>query len=519
MRLFVPLLFLLVACSPAYVDGVSLGLPDGSIVELSRSTTGDATEIVPGQPARFVLQKPLASGKANDLVLYTSGSGRLDVFLFDKARARVAFQHESFLIPAGVSTELHIPIADDSILGALELQLADSDGLRLTALALGDRVSGFITRDREYIIDSTTRVSGSGFPTWVELSIDSSSDASLLIRLHADGEARIGVKDATGQTQYRFLVNARAGSDLAVPLAAFGSASTLIVDSNALLEAVFIVPGHGAPFADLMAVLASPMPSDKDYALYRWDILPGTLVFDFVDYTVQDTYLKRLAFFAEKPGFRGRLASDEEIENLHGWNAHDYSTATLAAFFSLARKQGFRLNDKELSLLDTLVSYGLLVRGADGSLKEGSGAVISITRESTQALRRVFIDHEASHALYFQDAEYRKLSSRLWSGLGPEARRFWKQHLVWRRYDIRDEDLCINELQSYLVQQGVSATQAYYEALVPRLTEAYPERQADIEADAPFAIEAAIRDARIIDSYLRAHWGLSAGRMGRLRRL
>ena len=78
-----------------------------------------------------------------------------------------------------------------------------------------------------------------------------------------------------------------------------------------------------AELADFGRILRSP-PSDRDFDLYRWDLLPTTLIFDFKDYAIQDKYLKRLAFFVEKLGFKGRLASDEEIAGLHGWNAHDY---------------------------------------------------------------------------------------------------------------------------------------------------------------------------------------------------
>ena len=53
---------------------------------------------------------------------------------------------------------------------------------------------------------------------------------------------------------------------------------------------------------------------------------------------MQDDLLKRMAFFTEKEGFRGRLAADEEIKDLHGFNAHDYRAETLAAFFDLAEK-------------------------------------------------------------------------------------------------------------------------------------------------------------------------------------
>jgi len=391
----------------------------------------------------------------------------------------------------------------------------------VSSLSTGVRSYGYRSDPGSYSIDASTIASGGRDARSVSLALPASADSSLSLELASDGTARVGVASPGGDVLWRFQAEVRGGRALAVPYPALAdpSASRVVVESAQGVRTAAFLPGEGAPLADLHAILAVPAPVEGDFALYRWDLLPGTLVLDFADYGIQDEYLKRLAFFAEKTGFRGRVASDVEIAGLHGWNAHDYPAATLAAFFNTARGSGLALNAAELRFLELLVSRGALIRDARGAITEGSGAVISISRESSPSLRRTFLDHEASHALFFQDPEYRLLSSRLWSGLGAESKRFWIAHLGWRKYDTRDEYLCINEYQAYLVQQPAGSTRAYYEALAERLGEAFGSESHRIEADAPFAIEAAVRDAATLDEYLRGRYGLSAGRFGRARGL
>lgn len=140
---------------------------------------------------------------------------------------------------------------------------------------------------------------------------------------------------------------------------------------------------------------------------------------------------------------------------------------------------------------------------------------MSVALETAPSLRRLFMDHEASHAVFFQDADYRALSDRLYESLSPEALRFWLVHLGWRNYDITDRYLCVNELQAYHVQQGAARTRAYFEQLAERLAKAYPERAEAILADGRAAAEESERIALTLDGFLKERYGLSAGRMGR----
>ncbi|MDR3020364.1 MAG: hypothetical protein LBU66_05620, partial [Treponema sp.] len=89
---------------------------------------------------------------------------------------------------------------------------------------------------------------------------------------------------------------------------------------------------------------------NTEYELFRWDRFPSILFFDYADYAAQDRMLKRLAFYVEKAGFRGRLAADSEIAHLHGWNAHNYRAEDLARFFQAARDADFPLHSEEHEL-------------------------------------------------------------------------------------------------------------------------------------------------------------------------
>ena len=92
-----------------------------------------------------------------------------------------------------------------------------------------------------------------------------------------------------------------------------------IAAANAALESTS--SGSIQPItADTRQVLNWPLSEWRltNYELFRWSDFPHVLIFDFLNYDVQNRFLKRLAFFVEKAGFRGRLAQDHEIANLHG---------------------------------------------------------------------------------------------------------------------------------------------------------------------------------------------------------
>ncbi len=259
-----------------------------------------------------------------------------------------------------------------------------------------------------------------------------------------------------------------------------------VTDNKSLVSSVFwtyTIDADRKPItADPGVILTWPRASWKnpDYQLYQWEQFPQVLVFDFADYDIQDQMLKRLAFFTEKAGFKGRLAPDDEIRDLHGYNAHDYRSVSLAAFFNTAARENFPLNQKELELLDILLQNGILLKassavgtGSDtaGSQNSndpyipGAGAIVSISQESAGSLRWQLLTHECYHGIFFVDQAFQNHVASVYNTMDQRTLEFLLLYFKTQSslgYDTEDLFLMHTELMSYLLQQGRSSTASYY---------------------------------------------------------
>jgi hypothetical protein len=278
------------------------------------------------------------------------------------------------------------------------------------------------------------------------------------------------------------------------------------------------------PFPDPIAAdpgiaLAWPLERWRDsrYEVFRWDRFPSLLIFDFADYAVQDRMLKRLAFFVEKVGFRGRLAADAEIAALHGWNAHDYRAEDLARFFQASREKNFPLLAEERELEQILLNTGV-IRNIGGVLQGGEGGIISVSRESPDYLRVRFMAHEGFHGLFFIDENFRDFSRGRWQILPTDAKRFIRSYFGYQQYDIADEYLLINEFMAYVLQQPVIQAAFYFGQSLPSQLE-NSWRKADLPEKNPASnswaslATAFTREAEAFSAYAGSRWGLAAGRV------
>jgi hypothetical protein len=258
---------------------------------------------------------------------------------------------------------------------------------------------------------------------------------------------------------------------------------------------------------------------NRDYEVFRWDRFPEILIFDTADYAVQDRLFKRLAFFVEKAGFRGRLAPDSEIETLHAWNAHDYRAGDLARFFELARQSGFPLNNDEEALEALLLAEGIL-RGEGGAILPGTGAVISVSRESAAYLRTTFMVHEIFHGLFFIDEEFRDFSRRRWANFDPAGKRFLVSYFEYSGYDSADQYLMVNEFMAYCLQQGASQAGEYFGTTLASRIAAHPWRRNSLPPGGPetWPSLAALfsAEAEAFSRFVRNRFDLSAGRVRRV---
>ncbi|MDR3130780.1 MAG: hypothetical protein LBU18_04470 [Treponema sp.] len=298
-----------------------------------------------------------------------------------------------------------------------------------------------------------------------------------------------------------------------------------IPPGTAFLAELALNPAVGEPIPlDPGLILSYPRRVWREtrYELFRWPAFPRILIFDTADYAVQDRLFKRLAFFVEKRNYRGHLLSGGELEELHGWNAHDYRAQDLARFFETARQGDFSLLDEETELLDILLRNGIVLRASSGSIQSGEGAVLSISQESPDYLRRRFMAHEGFHGIFFMDRDFREFSSRRWENLDSDAKRMFSSYIDSQSYDIADRYLTVNEFMAYCLQQPVSGAGAYFGKNLPRQLYAsswrrtilpQAEESPDGELSWPALARVFILEAEAFSTYVSRRWGLAAGRV------
>jgi len=209
-----------------------------------------------------------------------------------------------------------------------------------------------------------------------------------------------------------------------------------------------------------------------DYEIYEWDRFPQILFFDTRNYEVQDRLFRRLAFFVEKQGYKGRLLTNEELGDMHGYNAHDYSAESMARFFNKATELNFPLNEEELLLKRILIHNGLFED--DGIyVKANEGGLVSISRETPGWSRTNLLAHEGWHTIFFRDAEFRNFVSAVYYTFDTTSRDFLIDYFKSQPslgYDINDEYLMHNEFMAYIMQQRLSEVAKYFVHLANRGT-------------------------------------------------
>lgn len=254
----------------------------------------------------------------------------------------------------------------------------------------------------------------------------------------------------------------------------------------------------------------------SDYELFCWDRFPSILIFDTADYPTQDRLFKRLAFFTEKNGYKGKLWKDSDIASQHAYNAHDYRAESLASFFELARIQNFPLNQDEIELREILLSEGI-IRKENSGYESGAGAVLSFSRASVSYLRYMFIAHEGYHGLYFIDSDFRAKVAEVYRSMNPKAIVFLETYFTVvgsLGYDTSDRYLMENEFMAYLMQQPLEKVGPYFTGTISERYIRYGGKPSFDQYVHETDAEEFIRAARDLNTYVYNRWGLAGGRIG-----
>ena len=207
-----------------------------------------------------------------------------------------------------------------------------------------------------------------------------------------------------------------------------------------------------------------------DYEIFEWDRFERILFFDTRNYDIQDNFFRRMAYFVEKEGYKGTLLTDEQLKGKHGYNAHDYSAASMANFFNKALQENFTLNKEEEILKKILLENDLIE--FDGTVFiPNEGGIVSISQESAPYLRSTFLAHEGWHTLFFKDEEFRNFTSAVYYTMDQTSIQFLKDYFKSQPelgYDQNDDYLMHNEFMAYIMQQNIKEVSKYFVHLANR---------------------------------------------------
>ncbi len=270
--------------------------------------------------------------------------------------------------------------------------------------------------------------------------------------------------------------------------------------------------------ADPHMIIEWPLEAwrSKEREIFAWDRFPSIVIFDTADYAVQDRFFKRLAFFTEKQGYKGKLWTDAELSALHAYNAHDYRAESLAAFFELARIEKFPLNTEETELQEILLAEGI-IRKQGSSFVEGAGAVLSISRQSVSYLRYMFIAHEGYHGIYFIDPDFRARVEAVYRSMDPKAIAFLETYFTIvdsLGYDTSDRYLMENEFMAYVMQQPVDKVAPYFTGTISERFLRYGGKKSLADYISSTDASEFTRAASELNAYVFERWGISGGRTG-----
>lgn len=224
------------------------------------------------------------------------------------------------------------------------------------------------------------------------------------------------------------------------------------------------------PFSPLLMDLGSALkyPEEQwrfaDFEYFNWLNCEDVLLFIFKDLDTQARFFKRLAFFVEKRGYKGKVYNDLQLEGKHGWSAHDYRSSSLAEFFNKAAKEKIVLKKEEQALKDILLANNVLTLDTDGSLLLVEGkSIISVANSLSFPEKKKLLAHEAFHGLYFSNSNFRSEVENYFSNsLSEEQKTYFRKVFDFLTYESKDEYLMMNEFQAYILQQPYSEVDFYF---------------------------------------------------------
>jgi hypothetical protein len=134
---------------------------------------------------------------------------------------------------------------------------------------------------------------------------------------------------------------------------------------------------------------------------------------------------------------------------------------------NLAKRTGEGLNDAERRLVACLLTadairadkesgeyvsgFGGLSASRFGSGKGGGLVIAAVAGSSDAGETRDAVLHEAMHMVFYGDEKFARSCQTFWEDqVDANEKRAWMDFLKDLRYDVKDDELVVNELQAYM---------------------------------------------------------------------
>ncbi|GMO17051.1 MAG: hypothetical protein LBG79_00920 [Spirochaetaceae bacterium] len=541
--ILISLCFICTGCGFRKASSVTFTNEDGIPVTLNALSKRAVDGVFPlGKNAnyRYELERALLTGPLSSLELEYSIDGvngingaEEPVFVFEKEPGYALPVDVSFLDGASDTETLQYSMPlNTALLNKFSFNIkggsAEGASLKLKSISVSKLRFGYEKKGSTFWISPFVAAgkSAAGAPL-ISVSPRSELDEKHQWELKLRGISGNVFIETRGK-RYQYKAMEEKMDSFSVPGAFTGVKPVLVIEGRA--DSILLLPVLKPPLNEpinadpgFIKALSKELWRNKDYEFYRWESFPSILIFDISNYEVQDKMLKRLAFFIEKKGYRGRLVNDDELEDKHGWNAHDYNAESLASFFNAVKKQNFPINEEERMLEQIVLNNKIIaINEQTGTYEPLSGAIISVSRQSNDYLYTRFLVHECFHGLFFIDNEFREFSRERYANFNAKAKAFIRSYFDYLGYDINDSNLMINEFMAYLLQQSPGAAGEYFGKYAAGIIEKSDWRKSVLPAKNeesgtwPLLTELFEAESMAFSNYVSRRWGLSAGCVWRI---
>jgi hypothetical protein len=190
----------------------------------------------------------------------------------------------------------------------------------------------------------------------------------------------------------------------------------------------------------------------------------------FASAAAQRDAMGRASMFLEDLDSRGTLVDfvpSGQRGGVANYSGHNMRVLDLCRFLNLAKRTGEGLNDAERRLVARLLSadairtdkesgeyvsgFGGVPNSKFGSGKGGGLVIAAVAGSSDAGETRDAVLHEAMHMVFYGDEKFARSCRTFWEDqVDAFEKRAWMDFLKDLRYDVKDDELVVNELQAYM---------------------------------------------------------------------